>query len=269
MWLKSRKMNALLARLAAVIDGEISDGATKGFYRGYSVEARPHSGFPIQSWSIATTGESGPVDVNMLEVTLAGVAGSLWWRCQSSASSYSQDLASRFTAGALLNRFKPGEFKFEGVDTVKEATERVWAKALKPFVPMKADIDPVALHERLIAAGLFDELDALRLGGHPYLPKVQFTPGARAMSELNSYPAFGRGRPALEERLREAGVDYDSAMKAMIDKAEEHDRGRLRLDVEAGEAKVPSAERFRDVLEHAVRIAQISAKVNNASAEST
>lgn len=41
-----------------------------------------------------------------------------------------------------------------------------------------------------------------------------------------------------------------------------HDEWRLELDVEASKAKVPGAEQFRELLEHAVRIAEINADVN-------
>jgi hypothetical protein len=44
-------------------------------------------------------------------------------------------------------------------------------------MPMKANADP-AQQERLVTAGLFVELDALRGVGHLHLPKVKFRPGA-------------------------------------------------------------------------------------------
>jgi hypothetical protein len=54
-------------------------------------------------------------------------------------------------------------------------------------------------------------------------------------------------------------------MEAKLRAAEEEDPGRLELDVEAGKAQVLPAERFRDLLEHAVRIAEINAMVNKAA----
>jgi hypothetical protein len=130
-------------------------------------------------------------------------------------------------------------------------------------MPIHANADP-GLQKRLIDAGLFDELDALRLGSHPYLPKVQFLPSGRALSEMYmESPAFARGRPALEKRLRDAGfANYRALMEAKMDEIESETLGRLELDVEAGEGKVLSEPQFRDVLEHAVRIAQINAEVN-------
>ena len=41
-------------------------------------------------------------------------------------------------------------------------------------MPVRANADP-ALQERLVTAGLFGELDALRCGGNPYLPRVEFS----------------------------------------------------------------------------------------------
>jgi hypothetical protein len=263
MWQK-RKINKLLAPLAGVIDGETADGQLTGAYRGYNVEARPHSGYPIKYTSPAASGGVAPESVNMLRVVLAGVAGSQWWHCQSAASSYLHDLTSRFTAGGLLSRFTPGEFKFEGVDTLNDAFERMGERLVKRLgMPIEANADP-ALQERLIAAGLFSELDELRLGGHPYLPKVQFSPGGRELTELYlKSQVFSGAEAAVDARLRAAGMpDYRSLMKAKMEELEAETPGRLELDVEAGKAQVPDDEKFRAVLEHAVRIAEINAKVN-------
>jgi hypothetical protein len=120
MWLKARKMNTLLAPLSQVIGGQVSDGMLSGSYGGYAVEVQPHSGYPIKYLSSAPYGSVPPEDVNMLRVTLAGVAGSQSWHCQSSASGALHDIASRFTAGQALKRFKPGEFKFEGADPLND-----------------------------------------------------------------------------------------------------------------------------------------------------
>jgi hypothetical protein len=264
VWLKTRKLNALLAPLAPTIDGQTGDGRLKGSYRDYAVEVWPHSGYPIDYSSGASYGSLPPEPVNMLRVVLSGVGGSQFWHCQSSASSYMQDLTSRFTAGPLLNRFKPGEFRFEGVDRLHDSVERMGESLVKRLgMPFRASADP-ALQERLIAAGLFDELDALRFGSHPYLPKVEFLAGGRAMTELYmSSPAFTRGQPAVEERLRAAGLpDYRSLMEAKMNEIENENPGRLEFNVEAGERKVLSADQFRELLERAVRIARINAEVN-------
>jgi hypothetical protein len=264
MWRKKQKLNGLLAPLAPLVDGETADGRLKGSYRGFAIEAWPHSGYPIDYIASAVQGSVGPEPADMLRVVLTGLPGSQFWRCQSAASSYAHDLASRFTAGPLLNRFKPGEFKFEGVDTLNDSVERMGERLVKQLgMPVKAQADP-ALQQRLIAAGLFDELDALRFGGHPYLPKAEFFPGGRALAELYMQsPAFARGQPAIEERLRAAGYsDYRSMMEARMGEIEAKNPGRLEFDVEAGKAKVPDAEQFRELLEHAVRIAQINADVN-------
>jgi hypothetical protein len=263
MWLKTRKTNALLASLASVIDGKIGAGRLAGSYRGYAVEAWPHSGYPIAYLSGSTEGSVGPEPVNMLRIVLSGATGSKYWHCQSSARSYLQDLTSRFTAGRLLDRFKPGEFKFQGVDTLTDALEHMGEELTKWLeMPLKAD---AALQQRLIAAGLFDELEALRFGGHPYLPKVEFYPGGQALTETYmASPRFAREQAAVDERLRAAGLpDYRSLMEQRMHEIEKRTPGRLELDVEAGNAAVPTAEHFRESLEHAVQIAQLNTEVNH------
>jgi hypothetical protein len=265
MWLKTRKLNGLLAPLATVVGGEISSGQLEGSYEGYAVEAHPHSGYPIKYLS---QGATQPAPVNMLRVRLSGVGGSQYWRCQSSASSYVQDLTSRFTAGSLLEAFKPGQFKFEGVDTLDESVAHMAEKLVNRLgMPLKANADP-ALQERLIAAGLFDELDALRFGAHPYLPKVQFMPSGRELTaQYMKSPAFARVQPRVDERLRAAGfADYESALEAKMPEAERENPGRLELEVEAGKAGAPSPEKFRELLERAVRIAGTNARVNTPDA---
>jgi hypothetical protein len=263
MWLKKLRTNTLMLPLAEVIGGTVSDGRVTGSYGGFGIEARPHSGYPIK-YTTSVEGGVGPAEVNMLEATLAGVAGRQTWHCQSSAGAV-HDLASRFTAGRLLERFEPGAFKFEGVDALNDGFERMGAKLVSRLgMSLTATADP-ALQERLIAAGLFQELDALRWGGHPYLPKVQFVPGAGELAEqvYFSSPAFARIAERVDERARAAGFgDYRSMIEAQAREAEADDPGRLVLEVEAGRDRVPSPQRFRELLDHAVRIAEINADVN-------
>jgi hypothetical protein len=263
MWLKTRRLNALLAPLGAVIGGEASDGCVRGTFGGYSIRAHPHAGYPIAYLS----GDSSlpPESVNMFQVTLAGVQGSRTWHCQSSAGGTLHDVASRFTSGRLLEHFPRGAFRFEGVDHLHESTERMGEKLVKRLgMPITANADP-ALQQRLVAGGLFDELDALRWGGHPYLPKAQFIPSARHLADQAGMTArmLERTRPALEERLSASGLpDFESLVEAKLREAEGQDPGRLVLDVEAGSAKLPSADRFRELLERATHIAQINAEAN-------
>jgi hypothetical protein len=259
-------MNALLAPLSHVIGGQVSGGMLSGSYRGYAVQVQPHSGYPIKYLSSAPYGDVPPAGVNMLRVTLAGVAGSQSWHCQSSASGALHDIASRFTAGQALTRFRPGEFKFAGADPLNDWGERIGEKLVRRLgMAVTANADP-ALQQALIAAGLFAELDELRWGGHPYLPKAQFIPGGRELARQVGMDALlARARPAVEERLRAAGAaDYRSLVEAKMREAEDKIPGSLTLEVEAGKTRVQPAERFRGLLEHAARIAQINAAVNRA-----
>jgi hypothetical protein len=264
MWLQTRKKNALLAPLVEVVDGQTSDGRLKGVFAEYAVEAWPHSGFPIKYVSSASYGSVGPKPVNMLRVVLAGVAGRQSWHCQSSASSYLQDLTSRFTAGPVLKRFKPGQFKFEGVDTLNDGFERMGEKLTKRLgVPIAANADP-ALQERLVEAGLFDVLEELRSGGHPYLPKAAFTPPASEIARQIYTPArLARLEAAAGDKLRDAGyADLQSLMTTRIKEADQETPGALELDVEMGKERVPTPEEFREVLDRAVRIAELNVKAN-------
>jgi hypothetical protein len=263
MWLKTRRLNALLAPLAAVIGGEASDGCLTGGFGGYAIAAHPHAGYPIAY--LAGNSSLPPESVNMFQVTLAGVPGSRAWHCQSSAGGALHDVTSRFTSGRLLERFTGGEFRFEGVDHLHEATERMGEKLVRRLgMPITANADP-ALQQRLVAAGLIEALDALRWGGHPYLPKAQFIPSARHLADHAGMTArmLDRARPALEARMSAAGLpDFESMVEAKLREAEAQDPGRLVLDVEAGSGKVPSADSFRELLERAVHIAQINREAN-------
>jgi hypothetical protein len=76
-------------------------------------------------------------------------------------------------------------------------------------------------------------------------------------------PAFARVEPKVTERLREAGfANLEAVLDQRAAEADASSPGRLVVDVEVGKAKVPPPERFRDLLEHAVRIAQINAHAN-------
>lgn len=203
--------------------------------------------------------------VSMLRVTLGGVSGIQFWHCQSNAGGAVHDLVSRFTPGSVLEGFRPGEFRFHGVDLLSDSAERMGEKLVELLgMPIKANAGP-ALQERLVAAGLFDALDALRFGGHPYLPKVQYFPsgGEFAAGGYLKSARFARAQPGIEQRLRAAGLpDYQTLMESKLREAEEENPGTLELEVEAGKGKVLSAQQFSELLAHAAQIAQINAEVN-------
>jgi hypothetical protein len=263
MWLKRRRTNALLEPLVPVIGGEVVDGLLRGSYQRYGVEARPHTGFPI---FIATglQGAERPPQVDMFQLTLTGVAGRSVWQCQSSPGSAVAAAASVLTTGPLLGHFGPGEFRFEHVDTWGDSAAKLgekFGRALGVEAPATADRE---LQERLVAAGLFDELTALRWGPQAYLPKVVFAPpGHELVQAYARSAAFARGAPEVNERLRAAGMpDLGSLIEARMSDLEARAPGRLVVDVEAAKERVPAAERFRELLDHAGRIAQINAEVN-------
>ena len=264
MWLKTRRTNALLAPLVPVIAGEVSDGRIKGTYRRYSVDGGPRRHYPIDTGSSAGYGGTEPALVNTFQVVVGGVPGRTRWTCQSSASSVLQGTVSEFTAGRLLHAFRPGEFKFEGVDRLREGAAAVWGGMVKRMgipVPPAAD---EKLQERLVAAGLFGELTALRWGAHPYLPKAEFTPPASQLAlDIYTPEILARMGPAADQKLRAAGYsDFQSLMASRIEEADKESPGRLELEVEMGKDQVPTPEQFGELLEHAVAIAELNAKAN-------
>jgi hypothetical protein len=264
MWLqtRTRQITRLLAPLAEVVGGEAAKGVLIGHCNGYEVEARPERGFPMSRPGTGSPNPPGQVDT--FKLALSGVPGRAVWHCQSSAGSFVQDAISRFTAGGLLRPFQPGEFKFAGVDTYRDAHEKRGAKLTKATgVPIDFTPDK-ELQERLITAGLFDELSFLRWGAHPFLPKAEFTPPGWELVHLYKQSrAFARVEPKVTERLRAAGfLDFESVLDQRMAEANASNPGKLVLEVEVGKAKVPSPERFRELLDHAMRIAQINLEAN-------
>lgn len=262
MWPKTRRMNALLTPLAAVILGEVAGHELTGSYSGYAVEARPRRGFPMTN--PGTGGPTPPGQVDSFKVTLSGVPGAAMWHCQSSPQSLLQDAASRFTAGRALRAFQPGEFKFEGVDRARDAHERRGAKLGKAMgVPIESVPDK-DVQERLVAAGLFEELAALRWGSHPFLPMAEFTPPAsQLMGVYMRSSAFARVEANVTDRLHAAGFpDLESVLAQRAAEADAKSPGKLTLEVEVGKARIPSPERFRELLDHGVQIAQINVQAN-------
>ncbi len=264
MWLQTRtgRITRLLAPLAEVVGGEATKGVLIGRYSGYEVEARPRRGFPLSSPGTGSANPPGQVDT--FKLGLSGVPGRAVWHCQSSVGSLVQDAVSRFAAGRLLRPFQPGEFKFAGVDTLRDAHEKRGAKLTKAMgVPIDFTPDK-ELQDRLIAAGLFDELSSLRWGAHPFLPKAEFTPPASELVHLYKHsPAFAWVEPKVTERLQAAGLlDFESVLDQRMAEADASSPGKLVLEVEVGKAMVPSPNQFRELLDHAMRIAQINVQAN-------
>jgi hypothetical protein len=259
MFLKTRRMHALLE---ALVGGEVAHGRLTGSYNGYGVDARPRRGYPIQQ--APTSGLNPPGQVEMFQLTLSGVEGRALWRCQSSPGSRLQDAVSRFTAGRLLRRFAPGEFRFDRADTLREGEERLAAKLTKALGVPTEPTAPKELQERLIAAGLFEELAALRWGAHPYLPKVEYRPPASELTRayLDS-AAAARIEPQVSARLRAEGLPgYEALLEQRMAEADASNPGRLTVEVEVGREKIPSPERFGELLDHTVAIARINATAN-------
>jgi hypothetical protein len=244
--LKARA-EAALGPLVPVVEGTVSDGRLRGSYQGYAVEACLMRQRPSPDVPNAETGgsmSSGPL-VNIFGVKLAGVSGHHSWDCHSSPRGPYSLVPEVFTS--VVHRLIRTEFKFE----------RPSARWLRNKLGVPA-ADP-ALEETLRAAGLFEELSLLRWGSHPYLPKVNFDPHAQAIGEgpLADYET------GLKEMLRaQSRPEHESALDQELGVARQQHPGELSVQVEAGKAKAPTQERFRKLLDVAVRVAQINAEVN-------
>lgn len=106
----------------------------------------------------------------------------------------------------------------------------------------QADAD---LPDRLRAAGMFDAFDRVSPPMKDYLPRIRFMPDLR---------------PQMMERLRSARPDLPAAAMKLPPDAE----ASLELEVErAGEAD-PSPQRFAEILDAAIAIAEINARANPA-----
>ena len=92
------------------------------------------------------------------------------------------------------------------------------------------------------------------------MPASEADPGR---SPSGRYPAANRN-PRCPLPTAAGAADYRSLVEAKMREADDRLPGRLTLEVEAGKARVQPAERFRGLLEHAARIAQMNAAVNRA-----
>lgn len=264
MWSRARRSNVLLEPLAAVVGGQVSDGRITGTYEGFGVEAHTWKGSPTHG--SAGVAQASPVEpagtTHMLRLTLAGAAGGAMWRCRSSPSSLAQDLASRLTAGRLLESFRPGEFRFEDPKS-RPVGGKIAGKLAELMMGSVADT-PEHVQQALIAAGLFEELSALRWGPEPYLPMAAFMPSAGEMAHARATsPGFARYEARLTERLRAAGMPgLESVIEQQMDELDQATPGQLEFDVQVPRGDVPSAEQFAELLRRTARIAEINRAAN-------
>jgi hypothetical protein len=265
-WRKRGRAGAMLAALAPVIGGEVCDGRSltkaslgtdaplgtklgvRGTYQGYLVAAWPKRQYP----GPPVTGDPhrNPPQVNIFEIALVGVSGRQLWQCQSWPSA---------------NPLAAPSFKFGGGEWLTGKLAALGAMGSLP-------VADAALKERLVAAGLFDELSLLR-GSHrrsgfygasaeaaAYLPKVRYTPSGRAMAQAQ----FARMQGAINERLSAQGhPELEPLLEERFRASWAEDPGgRLHCEVELSDEPVPAVERFRELLDHLLRLAQINVEAN-------
>jgi hypothetical protein len=126
------------------------------------------------------------------------------------------------------------------------------------------------MEQRLVSAGLFEQLSQLRWGRNHFLPKSKFIPPSRETSadfmDSSFFAALEAAvdrSPKLSEQLQAAGqADLRSAMAASFQTDEAQNPGKLTCEVEIRDDTVPTLERFRELLDCAVRIAEINAQAN-------
>jgi hypothetical protein len=139
-----------------------------------------------------------------------------------------------------LKPFAPPEFKFD-----------FGGPPLLPGFGKIVDVsdhDP-ALEERLRAAGLAEAIERLGRESNPFLPEVRYIPVWRWKNPT---------------QLRDVGAQLPA-----LAKLPHETNGALVCQIEMRSGPVPSIERFRDLLDHAVRIAEINAEANPAERGAT
>lgn len=222
-----RTQPGALTHLSRLIQGAVRESRLIGRYNGFAVEAQLARENPAPEMPLAQGGTRQPGrKVDVFKLKLTGVAGCHPWDCRSEPTLLG-NLALVLPAG-LVFPLIPTRFWFH-------SSPAEWF-AKKVGVPA-AD---AALQDRLRAAGLFDELEALRWGTNPYLPKAAFNPRGQAFGE-ERFAGF------LARLGEEAG-----------DVAREHP-GELALEVEGG---TPSEERFGQLLDRALCIARINERAD-------
>jgi hypothetical protein len=191
--------------------------------------------------------------VNIFELTLAGVGGHHGWNCRSEPS--------------VIPRVGSPGFAFEAPGQGLVGRK---VNALAEMIGGAAALPDRAMEERLVSAGLFEQLSQLRWGRNHFLPKSRFIPPWRETAADFMDSSFVAGleaaverSPRLSEQLQAAGqADLRSAMAARFQKDEAQNPGKLTCEVEMGEETVPTLKRFRELLDSAVRIAEINAEAN-------
>jgi hypothetical protein len=234
----------VLESLTQLVDGSVAESRLRGSYEGYGVEAWSTNERPAPDVPAAQGGSrsAGP-KVNVFHLELIGVPGRHFWDCRSTPSLLG-NVALVLPSQIGYRLIKP-QFAFH---------EPRGGWLAKKFGVAPAD---PAAQERLRAVGLFDELTALRWGSNPFLPKAVFDPHAQAIGEgfLGGYEA--RLKDALE---RSGHPELEAVVEEKSRAVREDNPGQLSLEVELGKERAPTEERFRELLDRAVRIARLNAQ---------
>jgi hypothetical protein len=209
---KTARADSVLAPLAPVIAGQVSDGRLRGTYQGHPVEAWPESRDPSPSVS---DDDSLNFAVNLFNLKVAEVPGRQYWYCRSRPRLLG---TPDFEFGGVLGR---------GSTLVDQLVSLAGYPA-----------PDAALEERLRAAGLMRELSNLGARGSGYLPIVTFVP-APSQTRLQKLAPF-----------------------VPLEATQAHFSGELTCEIEMGVGTVPTPEGFRELLENALRVAQINGEAN-------
>jgi hypothetical protein len=221
-----RGREQLLQALAPVVSGSLSDALhLTGTYKGHPVEASLRSSGRIDSLG----GHSAASDIEVITINLRGAPGGHPWGFYSSLVNRTPLMkkwrSTTVSAGAI------GQF-------------------LSRLTPMP--IDP-AIDDRLRDGGMLERFERLEPPHvkRPYV-LVSYVPDGAAVIEhtLERVDAVRPGafggdarRTAAEWLAREQG-------------------GHLRVEIERGGSNEPTPERFREILDAAIAIAQLNAIIN-------
>jgi hypothetical protein len=210
----------ILQAAAPILDGSVANGRLTGTYKGYFVEASLRTSGRIDAIG---DGHSGANTIEMLLLVLHRVSGTRPWGFFTSMT---------FTGG-IEDRWRSA-IAFAGV----------LRKLLNQMSPIQIDL---AIDARLRERGMLEALERLVPRGvsAPYL-LVSFVPDVASgvARKLERMEALG---DRAADRARHEGTER---LKL---------GGRLRIEVERASEQDPTPDRFRELLDAAVAVAELNA----------
>jgi hypothetical protein len=225
--LKQRAMEraryAVLRPLAPFVSGTVSDAPElSGTYKGYPVEVTLRSAGRIDTIGSSTE----RTNMDLLLVLMRHVRGSQPWGFYTSISA------------------EPHHPRWRSTATLGGAVDRTMRR-LTPF-----PVDP-AFEDGLLQGGLFAALDRLEPPSGPnQYAVVSYIPdgGVVVQKRIERFEAAGGRVPENARRQAEVHLQREQG-------------GHLRIELERAGAEDPSPARFTEILDAAVAIAELNARI--------